>query len=159
MSRIAILTDSSANLPEDYCKQHGVRVIPLKIHWGEDNYDDGVDITPGEFYNRLAGAAELPTTSQPPTKEFLGLYEELAAENDAIIAPLISSGISATVSSAQTAAAQFTQAPVEVIDSLLTASGLALLVRGIQRAVADGKSLEEVHGFRFKVTRLSSPNR
>ncbi len=141
MSKFAILTDSSANLPKTFVNHHNIRVVPLKIRWDDTNLRDGVDISPTEFYERLARSSTIPTTSQPPVDEFLQLYEELAADHDGIIVPLISSGISGTVSSAKTAASMFSKVPVEVIDTLSTASGLALVVTAIAQAITDGMSL------------------
>jgi DegV family protein with EDD domain len=144
MSKIAILTDSSANLSKDFVDHHNIKVVPLKIHWNNTNYEDGVDIAPTEFYNRLAKSTTIPTTSQPPIDEFLQIYKNLAYDYDAIIVPLISSGISGTVSSAMTAASMFSKVPVEVIDTHSTSVGLALVVTAIAQAVADGKNLLEI---------------
>jgi DegV family protein with EDD domain len=119
-------------------------VVPLKIQWDRDNFEDGINITPIKFYERLAKSSTVPTTSQPPPEEFLQLYEELAADYDGIIVPLISSGISGTVSSAKTAATMFSKIPVEVVDTRSTAAGLALVDIAVAKAVADGKNLAEV---------------
>ncbi|MBW1913291.1 MAG: DegV family protein [Deltaproteobacteria bacterium] len=105
---------------------------------------DGVDITPVEFYKRLEKSSNLPTTSQPPAEEFLRIYGELAADYDGIIVPLISSGISGTVSSARTAASMFSKVPVEVIDTRSTAAGLAMVVTAIAKAVDEGKNLPAI---------------
>ena len=144
MSKIAILTDSTAYLPKAFVDLHNIRVVPLKIHWDETNFEDGVDITPSEFYGRLAASSTIPTTSQPPIDEFLQIYEELAADHDGIIVPLISSGISGTVSSAKTAASKFSKVPVEVIDTLSTAAGLALVVKAVTQTIGDGKKINAV---------------
>ncbi|KAA3647930.1 MAG: DegV family protein [Chloroflexi bacterium] len=142
MSNIAILTDSTAYLPEAFLKSHNIHVIPLKIHWDGTNYEDNVDITPAEFYDQLAGASTVPTTSQPPVDEFLGMYEKLAEEYEGIIVPLISSGISGTISSAQTAASMFSKVPVEVIDTHTTSAALALIVTALAQASSEGADLE-----------------
>lgn len=97
MAKIAILTDSTANLPKEWVEQYNVRVIPLKIHWGYETSLDGIDITPNEFYTRLTHSRSLPTTSQPSIEDFLQAFESLADQADSIIVPLISSGISGTV--------------------------------------------------------------
>jgi len=144
MSKIAILTDSTAYLPKTFVDNHKIRVVPLKIHWDGTNYEDGVDIIPATFYKRLAKSSTLPTTSQPPAEEFLQIYEELAADHEGIIVPLISSGISGTVSSATTAASTFSKVPVEVIDTRSTAAGLALVVNAIAQAVDEGKNLPAI---------------
>jgi len=144
MSKIAIVTDSTAYLPKTFIDQHNIRVVPLKIHWNEITYKDGIDISPSVFYKKLEKSSTIPTTSQPPVDEFLQVYEKLADNHDGIIVPLISSGISGTVSSATTAASNFSKVPVEVIDSLSTAAGLALVVKAVARAIGDGKNLKEV---------------
>ena len=144
MSKIAIVTDSTAYLPKAFVDRHNIRVIPLTIHWDDTTYKDGIDITASEFYEKLTKASTIPTTSQPPVDEFLQIYEELAADHDGIIVPLISSGISGTVSSAKTAATMFSQVPVEVIDTLTTAAGLALVVKAVAQASDDGKNTNEV---------------
>ena len=141
MSKIAIVTDSTAYLPEAFVEGHNIRVVPLKIHWDGANLEDGIDITPSEFYERLAKSSTIPTTSQPPVDEFLQIYEELAADYDGIIVPLISSGISGTVFSATSAASMFTKIPVEVIDTRATAAGLALIDIAVAEAIADGENL------------------
>jgi DegV family protein with EDD domain len=144
MSKIAIVTDSTAYLPKAFVDHHNIRVIPLKIHWDDTTYKDGIDITASEFYKKLTKSSTIPTTSQPPVDEFLQIYEELAADYDGIIVPLISSGISGTVSSAKTAATMFSQVPVEVIDTLSTAAGLALVDIAVAQAITEGKDLTAV---------------
>ena len=141
MSKIAIVTDSSAYLPKAFVDRHKIRVVPLKIHWNEKTYRDGIDISPSVYYKLLARSSTIPTTSQPPVDEFLQVYEELATDHDGIIVTLISSGISGTVSSAKTAATMFSEVPVEVIDTRSTAAGLALVVKAIAQGVVDGKNL------------------
>jgi len=144
MTKIAILTDSTANLPVEWVKQYNILVIPLKIHWGNETLLDGVDITPNEFYARLLHSKSLPTTSQPSIQDFLQAFERLAEGADGIVVPLISSGISGTVASAQAAARQFTRVPVEIIDTHITSMGQVLIILAAARAAEQGKSLEDV---------------
>jgi len=144
MSRIAILTDSSANLTPDLIDRYSIRIIPMKIHWGEQTYRDGVDITPTEFYARLEQEKELPTTSQLSIPELIQVFNELASNCEAIVAPLISSGISGSVDAARSAAAEFNLVPVKVVDSLTAASAQALVVLASARAAEAGKSADEV---------------
>jgi DegV family protein with EDD domain len=145
MAKIAILTDSTANLPVEWVEQYNIRVIPLKIHWGSETYLDGVDLTPDEFYTRLSHSKSLPTTSQPSIQDFLKAFESLADGGaDGIVVPLISSGISGTVDSAQAATRQFTRVPVEIIDTHITSMGQVLILLAAARASEQGKSLLEV---------------
>jgi len=85
MTKIAIVTDSTANLPAEWVEQYDVHVIPLQIHWENDTFRDGVDITPSDFYARLSHSKTLPTTSQPSVQDFLQVFESLADQADGII--------------------------------------------------------------------------
>lgn len=144
MSKIAIITDSTAYLSPETVKRYGIYVVPLKIHWQAQTFRDNVDIHPEEFYEDLEKIEWLPTTSQPSMQEFYNLYEEIAKRVDAIIVILISSGISGTVGSAMSAAQEFDQVPVEVVDSHSTSVGLALVVKKAAELIEAGLELDEV---------------
>jgi DegV family protein with EDD domain len=145
MNNIAIVTDSTANIPAEWVEQYAIRIVPLKIHWGSETYLDGIDLTPEEFYRRLSSNKQLPTTSQPSIQDFLKVFESLAGEGaTGIVAPLISSGISGTVESAQVAARMFSRVPVEIIDTHITSVGQAMIVAAAARAAERGASLQEM---------------
>ena len=145
MKKIAILTDSTANLPLELVKQYNIRVIPLKIHWGSETFLDGKDLTPAEFYERLNNCKSLPTTSQPSIQDFLNAFESLADEGTSgIVVPLISSGISGTVNSARVASRLFTRVPVAIIDTHITAMGQAMIILAAARKADQGACLKEV---------------
>jgi DegV family protein with EDD domain len=144
MSNIAILTDSTAYLQPEVVSQYNIHVVPLKIQWGDDSFLDGVDITPTEFYARLAQDPEIPTTSQPSVHDFLQAYESLAEQYEGIVAILISSGISGTVASATAAAAEFDKVPVEIVDTKSVAAGLTLAVMAAARTAEEGGNMEEI---------------
>ena len=142
MKKLAIVTDSTPCLSPELIAQNDIHIIPLKLQWENQTYLDGIDITPTEFYRRLEKAKSLPTTSQPSPQEFLGLFEQLAPQYDGILVLLISSGISGTVGSAQSAAAEFDQLPIQIIDTRITAGAQAMVVLKAARAAAEGASLE-----------------
>jgi len=149
MSRIALVTDSSAYLPPELVRTSCLHVIPTYIHSGGETYRDGVDIDTATFYERLTSIPALPTTSQPSAGDFVELYRHLSTEADAIVSIHISSGISGTVNSALTARQQLltemADAPeIYVIDSHTCAHGLALLVTAAARAIADGTAAAQV---------------
>lgn len=149
MSRIALVTDSSAYMPPELVEQHSVHVIPLYIHFGEKSYRDGVDMDTATFYEQLGSAPKLPTTSQPSVGDFMDLYRRLGQDADAIISIHISSGISGTVDSALAARQKLspkTENPpdVYVIDSRIAANGLALLVTAAASAIATGLPADRV---------------
>jgi len=144
MTKVAVLTDSTAYLPAKLVDQYGIHVIPVIVQWGSQRFLDGVDITPTEFHRRLREDPIHPTTTQPNPDEFLRIYEQLATEYDAIVAPLISTELSGTVNSAQIAMSDFDRIPVRVVDTRLTSMGLGFAALAAARAAAQGKPLEEV---------------
>jgi DegV family protein with EDD domain len=144
MNRTAIITDSTAYLPQTLVDQYQIKTLPLQINWGEETFKDGIDITPKEFYPRLSGSKQLPTTSQTTMFDFLQAYQELAPEHDGILAVLISAGISGTIDSALAARAEFDQIPVEIINTKSTGAAQAMVTLAAARAVENGLSFEEV---------------
>ncbi len=140
--KVAIITDSSAYLPENLVEELGIHVVPLKLHWDEDTFRDGVDIRAEEFYARLAESETIPTTSQTTTGEFEALFKSLLDQDYAVLAILISSGISGTVDSAMLAKNTFPDAPLAVVDSRLVSMALGFMVLAAARAAAEGASLE-----------------
>lgn len=152
MSKIAILTDTSATLPESLLSQFDIHTVPHNIQWGDDSYLDSVTIQTSEFYERLAKDPVIPTTSQITMATFMEAFQKLANDYDAILVILISSGISGTINGALSAAAEFNAVPVEVIDSKSTTGGLALVVFAAAEAVQNGASLQETAEVARKVS-------
>jgi DegV family protein with EDD domain len=144
MAKIAFITDSTAYLSESFVKEHEITVIPLNLHWDGTNYRDGV-------YDMLEKSDSIPTTSQPTYGEFEVLLKELSKKSDAIIAVLISSGISGTVDSALMAKQHLSSIQVEVVDSKLTSAGLALLMKALVKARGEGKNAAELVALANKI--------
>jgi DegV family protein with EDD domain len=142
--KIAIVTDSSAYIPEAVIGNLDVHVIPLWIHWGQDRLRDGVDIQPEEFYKRLRAEDTLPTTSQPSVGEFIEFFKRLAQDFNGIVSIHVTSKLSGTVASATTAMNQFTEIPVKVLDSLSVSMGLGFAVLEAARTAAQGGTLDQV---------------
>jgi DegV family protein with EDD domain len=142
--KIAVVTDSTAYIPEEALNGLSVPVIPLWLIWGDGRFRDGVDIDPPTFYDRLRGSESFPTTSQPSAGEFVKFFRQAGAEADAVVGIFISSKLSGTVPNAQVAAAQLPELTIRVIDSLSTSMGLGFVVLAAARAAVAGKSLEEV---------------
>lgn len=143
MKKVAIITDSSAYLPRDLVDDLGIYVVPLTLHWDGKSYRDGEEIEAVEFYDRLAQSDSIPTTSQTTVGEFSQLFKRLLAEDYAVFAMLISSGISGTVESAVQAQKDFPDAPLEVMDSQLVSMALGFMVIAVARAANAGASLAE----------------
>ena len=144
MSRIAIVTDSSAYLPADLVARYGIHVMPLKVAFGQTVYRDCVDITEEEFYHKLAKAKELPITSQPSAGEFLAFYQEVARQSQGIVSIHLSGALSGTYNSAMAARHMLPDVPIEVIDSHSASMGQGFLALAAARAAAEGQSLAEI---------------
>ena len=141
---IVVVTDSSAYLPVEVIRDLPIAVIPLWLMWDEKSYQDGIDIHPSEFYQRLKESKTLPTSSQPSAQEFSDFYKEIAQDADAIVNVLVSAQISGTVASAQAAMAEHPEMDVRLVDSNSSAMGLGLCVLAAGRAAAAGKSVDDV---------------
>jgi DegV family protein with EDD domain len=76
-NKVAIVTDSTAYIPEEYLKQYNITVTPLSVIWGNEIYRDGVDIPPNEFYKCLAESKVMPTTSQGTPAAFQSTFQLL----------------------------------------------------------------------------------
>ena len=151
MSKVAIITDSSPYIPQDLVNDHNIHVIPLLVIWGEDTLKDGVDIVPGEFYNRLENAEIMPSTSQPPVPVFEKAFRELHNQGYEILAIFISDKLSGTISSATQAKKLIPEAKIEIIDSESIAMALGFQVLAAARAARNGDSLEKCKHIAEKV--------
>lgn len=142
-TNVAVATDSTANIPDEYVEDLHIHVIPQCLNWEEDTFLDGIDITPTEFYQRLGQAKELPTTSQPSAGEFHEFFGKLAETNQAIIGVFISEHLSGTIDSALTAADMMPDFPIEIIDSQSASMGLGFITMAVARALKEGANYEE----------------
>jgi DegV family protein with EDD domain len=143
MSKVAIVTDSTANIPENILQEYGIYVVPLKVIWGEEVLNDGIDISPTAFYERLAASDTMPTTSQVTVGEFSQLFSKLHADGYEILAILISDALSGTIASAIQAKADLPEAKIELVDSKSTITELAFQVLVGARAAQSGGSLAD----------------
>jgi DegV family protein with EDD domain len=143
MSKVAIITDSTAYLPGEYVQQYDLTIAPQVLIWGEQTYEDGVDILPDEFYERLKKATVMPSTSQVTIPKFQELFQKLLNEGSEILAILLSEKLSGTIDSAVQAKAFFPGATIEIVDSRTTSMAMGYQVLTVARAAQDGASLAE----------------
>lgn len=101
--KTAIVTDSTAYIPKPIRESYDIHMIPLSVNFGNETYQEEVEITSQQFFEKMRGQQELPTTSQPPVGMFVELFEKLSKEYDAVISIHLSSGISGTYNGAATA--------------------------------------------------------
>jgi DegV family protein with EDD domain len=143
MSKIAIVTDSTAYIPAEIQRGHEIHSVPLQVIWGSETFRDGIDIQPDLFYTRLAGSKVSPTTSQPSPAAFKEIYEKLAAQGFDIFSMHISGKLSGTMDSATQARAALPGLNIELHDSLSTSMCLGFQVLTVARAAEQGASLQE----------------
>ena len=143
MSRIIIVTDSTADLTEQEIQDFNIHVVPLNITIQEEHYLDGETITKEEFKNKMIASSELPMTAQPSIGRFVELYDELGKDGSQIISIHLMNSISGTVNAARQAA-DITESTVTVVDSDFTSRSMGIIVREAAQAAKEGKSAEEV---------------
>jgi DegV family protein with EDD domain len=139
-----VVTDSTAD-PNDRWPTRGVVVVPLKVVFGEEMYDDGTEMPPPDLYARLKASAELPTSSQPSVSAFEQAYSRLSEEYEHIFSIHISQELSGTIQSASQAAERFPK--VEICDSRSVCAGLGLLVERVQDKIEEGIDLEDLRAY------------
>lgn len=146
MGRIRIVTDSTSDIPPELREALLIEMVPLKVHFGEEAFLDGVTITPEDFYVKLAGEKRLPTTSQPSPLDFVDVYARLTAQPDtSIISIHLSSSFSGTYQSACMAKEMLDHpADITIVDSRTATYGIGLLVVEAARAALAGKEKQEI---------------
>jgi DegV family protein with EDD domain len=142
--KVAIVTDSTCNLPVELVEEYGLHVIPQVLIWDGATLRDGVDITVADFYQRLATSESVPTTSQASAGQFVEFFSEVAKTAESIVAILISDELSGTLDSARAAKDMMEGTPIEIVDSRSAAMGLGFVVLTAARAARQGLSAAEV---------------
>ncbi len=143
MKEIAIVTDSTADLPEDFARKHNIKIIPLRVIFPDGEYRDGVDIKPAEFYSRLRSSDTLPKSSQPPPEDFVNVYQELLKDYREIISIHLSSSLSGTINAAKLAREKV-EGAIHIFDSYTVSLGIGLQVREAVDAIKRGNSCNQV---------------
>jgi DegV family protein with EDD domain len=152
---VAVVTDSTADLPHDLVESIGLRVVPLSVAFGSESFIAGVTLSPEGFYERLARTSTIPTTSQPAPPWFEEAYADCVDDgHDAIVSIHCSAALSGTVGLARDRAAR-AGVPVEVVDSHLVGGSLGLAALAAHRTAEAGGSVEEVVAAAQRVRRES----
>ena len=143
---VKIVTDSTSDIPAQLAAQLGICVIPLYVHFGNEVYRDGVDLSTDEFYKRLVVSKRLPTTSTVSPSDFAQVCDALAVQTDEILAIMISSKLSATydVASQGRDLIKARNCRVEVLDSQLICMALGLIVVAAAKEAQKGATLDQV---------------
>jgi fatty acid kinase fatty acid binding subunit len=150
MARVAVVTDSTANLPPNLIERHDIQVVPLYVIFGGDRTVPETEITDyPAFFEELRGSESLPRTSQPSIGDFTSVYEPLLVDGGEVVSLHISGGLSGTPDAARQAAQALERDGkggdrVRVIDSNTVAGGLAMVVLAAAKAAREERGLDEV---------------
>jgi DegV family protein with EDD domain len=142
----AVVLDSTADFPGAPERFPNVRVVPLYVRFGDESYRDYVEMGADDFYARLRTAPELPSTSQPTPGDFLATYEQLG-QYERILSLQISSTLSGTFASAETAAEMLGGDRVRVIDTRTVSASIALIAIGVEERLARGTTDDEIDAY------------
>lgn len=144
-NKVAVVTDSTAYLPEETLKQYHISVTPLSVIWGNESYRDGVDILPDQFYRRLASSKIMPTTSQVAPDAMQNMFQSLLEQGYDVLGIFVSSKISGTFQSAVQAREALANAAekIALVDSLWTTMAMGMPVLTAARAAQAGEHLAE----------------
>jgi len=121
-----------------------ITVIPCNVHFGKETYLDGVNLTRQQFYEKLAVATELPTTSAPGIGVFAETYRRLLETADGVVAIHVASALSAVYNAARLGAEKLDQTRIAVLDSKTVSMGLGWLAVLAARAAREGLNLDQV---------------
>ena len=148
--RVAVVTDSTADLTVEEAERLGVAMVPLQIGFGDETLLDRVEITPAAFYRRLREGGVLPTTSQPSPTAFADVFSDLLTRHDAIVGAFISRKLSGTIGAAEMARKMVMESGaakdgvIELIDSRTASYGLGQVIVAAARVAARGGGAAEV---------------
>lgn len=142
---IRIVSDSTCDLPAETVAEYQIKIVPLYINAGKEQYLDGIDITREQFYTRLPDFEVHPTTAVPSPQKFKAIYDSLAEEGaDTIFSIHISESLSAVMDMARTAAKDTVSAVIRVIDGRQLSLGTGFLVETAAKMAKAGKDVEEI---------------
>jgi len=142
---VHVVTDSAADLSDELVLELGVQVVPLTIRFGAEEFVDRQDLTPKEFYARCASSPVLPETAAPSPGAFETAFRAAFDQGaDAVVCVNISSGLSATMASAQNAARALPDRDIRVIDSRSVTWGLGSQVVAAARAANEGADADDI---------------
>jgi DegV family protein with EDD domain len=141
---LAILTDSTCDIPENLVNQYNIHIVPQYIIWGDEQYRDRLELSPHDFYQRIQTDPQKPTSSQATTGDFLAAIDRAVEQGaDKALILTVSSAMSGTFQMAQ-AAAEKAPIPVSVIDSKGPTMTLGWQVLAAARARDAGASMGEI---------------
>jgi DegV family protein with EDD domain len=145
MSPVRIVVDSTADLPPEITAELGISVVPCLLHFGEETFREGIDISRAEFFRRLQTDPNFPHTAAPAPGLFEETYRRLATETDSVVSIHLSAQYSGIFNAARLGAEAVADSlHVEPVDSGQISLGMGLMAIAAAEAARDGASLEDI---------------
>jgi DegV family protein with EDD domain len=156
---IKIVTDSTADVPQELMERYDIRTVPINIQFGTETYQEGIEIDRPTFFRKLEEV--MPTSSQPSPGQLVEVYRPLAEDGHSIISVHVTSKHSGTYQSAVLAKSMLPEADIEVFDTLSISIGTGYQVLSAARAAEEGKSMGEIiqdlEGIRSRINLYLTP--
>ncbi|WLV23988.1 DegV family protein [Aciduricibacillus chroicocephali] len=138
--KTAVLTDSTAYIPDNLLEQYNIYTVPLSVNFESETYREGLDLSTEAFYEKMRSTPELPKTSQPPIGLIVETLEEISKEHDACICIHLSSGISGTYQSVLSAGTMVEELEVFGFDSEISCMAQGFYVLEAAKMAQDGET-------------------
>ncbi|MEO8138779.1 MAG: DegV family protein [Gemmatimonadota bacterium] len=141
---VAIVADSSADLPDAVLDRHHIQLVPLQVMFGDETFRDRVELKPADFYRKMRASRAHPTTSQPTPAEFIRVLRDARAGADEVVAVLLSARLSGTYQSGLAAVRAAEIEAVHCVDSGTASLGIGLLALRAAELAESGRTAAEI---------------
>lgn len=145
MNKIAIITDTDSSIPPDVAAKNHIHQVPIVINFGKESYETWKDIDDERLFERIDREGVLPTTAAPSPGKFAAAYQTAFDDGaEQIVCFTVSSGVSATYNAALTAASQFPDREIRVVDTQSLTMGQGFIVLEAARKSDEGADIDEI---------------
>ena len=142
--KLAIVTDSVSDISPKIAKELNIKVVPLTVIFGTEQFLDGIELSNAEFFKKLETDPNHPSTSQPSPEAFVKTYEKLLKEGYEILSVHVSAKLSGTINSAEQAIKAIETNKIKIVDTGSASMAQGLVAMSAARAAKNAKSLDEL---------------
>ena len=142
--KLAIVTDSVSDISPKIAKELDIKVVPLTVIFGTEQFLDGIELSNAEFFKKLETDPNHPSTSQPSPEAFVKTYEKLLKEGYEILSVHVSAKLSGTINSAEQAIKAIGTNKIKIVDTGSASMAQGLVAMSAARAAKNAKSLDEL---------------
>lgn len=138
---LKIVADTTSGLPLELARQRGIAIVPQIVVFGENSYRDDSEIDPETFVQKLKASAVLPKTAAPPPALYYPIFQDAQDKGQTVLVIAPSAAVSGTIRSAQSAAADFPDLTVEIVDTrTITGNAATLALLAAEWAAEDAQA-------------------